>query len=62
MSETCNIVEIKKELITIKLFDEEIEEAEFLCFLLDLSYEQLFVALIKEKLDEMGIYKKKGEK
>jgi hypothetical protein len=62
MSETCKIVEIKKELITIKLFDEEIEEAEFLCFLLDLSYEQLFVALIKEKLDEMGIYKKKGEK
>jgi len=48
MSCECNIVPIRKEDIKIRLFDKEIDIAEFLCFQLDISYEQLFVKLTKE--------------
>ncbi len=44
----CKIIPIKKESIEIRLFDEERDIAQFLCFQYDLSYEQLFVKLIKE--------------
>ena len=39
----------------IRLFEEEIEEAEFLALLSNLSYEQLFVKLVKEELDRRGL-------
>ena len=42
------IVPIRKEEVNISLFDEEIDIAQFTCFELDLSYEQLFVKLVKE--------------
>jgi len=48
----------KVERITIRLFDEEIEEAEALCLMLDLSYEQFFVQKIKEELSKRGVRKK----
>ena len=44
----CKIVPIRKEEVKIRLFDEEIDIAQFTCFQLDLSYEQLFVKLAKE--------------
>jgi len=42
------VVPIRKEEVSIRLFDEEIDIAQFTCFQLDISYEQLFVKLIKE--------------
>ena len=48
MSCKSEIVPIRKEEVNIRLFDEEIDIAQFTCFLLDISYEQLFVKLIKE--------------
>ena len=39
----------------IRLFEEEVEEAEFLALLSNLSYEKLFVKLVKEELDRKGL-------
>lgn len=39
----------------IRLFEEEIEEAEVLALLSNLSYEQLFVKLVKKELDRKGL-------
>ena len=49
----CKIIPKKIEHIDIRLFEEEIEEAEFVCLALNISYEQFFVKCIKEKLEEM---------
>ena len=49
---SCKIVEKKIRIIAIRLFDEEIEEAEFLSLSQNLSYEQLFIKLIKKELGE----------
>ena len=35
----------------MRLFEEEIDIAQFLCFYYDLSYEQLFVKLVKERAE-----------
>jgi len=48
MSCKSEIVPIRKEEVKIRLFDEEIDIAQFLCFQLEISYEQLFVKLAKE--------------
>lgn len=50
----CNIVPKKIKKITIRLFEEEIEEAEFVCLALKTSYEQFFVKKIKEELKIIG--------
>lgn len=42
------IVPIRKEEVKIRLFDEEIDVAQFTCFQLNLSYEQLFMKLVRE--------------
>ena len=55
MNENCKIVPKKIKRIEIRLFEEEIEEAEGLCYLLDLSYEQLFATLVKQELNKRGI-------
>ena len=39
----------------IRLFEEEIEEAKFLALLSNLTYEQLFVKLVKKELDRKGL-------
>jgi len=44
----------------IRLFEEEIEEAEALTLLSNLSYEQLFVKLVKRELDRRGLTVKNG--
>ncbi|HUW89716.1 MAG TPA: hypothetical protein VMV43_04280 [Candidatus Nanopelagicaceae bacterium] len=44
----CKIVPKGIEKFEMRLFDEEIDIAQFTCFQLDLSYEQLFVKLTKE--------------
>ena len=48
MSCNCKIVPKRIEKFEMRLFDEEIDIAQFTCFQLDLSYEQLFVKLTKE--------------
>lgn len=48
MSCKSEIIPIRKEKFEMRLFDEEIDTAQFLCFQLELSYEQLFVKLVKE--------------
>jgi len=48
----CKIIPKKKKVIKIRLFEEEIEEAKFLALSMNLSYEQLFVTLVKEKIWE----------
>lgn len=48
MSCKSEIVPIRKEKVNIRLFDEEIDIAQFTCYQLDISYEQLFVKLVKE--------------
>lgn len=48
MSCKSEIVPIRKEKFEMRLFDDEIDTAQFLCFQYDISYEQLFVKLIKE--------------
>lgn len=37
--------------IDIRLFEEEIDLVDFLCFYYDLSYEQLLIKLAKEKAE-----------
>ena len=49
----CKIIPKKIKHIDIRLFDEEIEEAEFVCLALKTSYEQFFVKCIKEKIKEI---------
>jgi len=44
-----------KKVINIRLFDEEFEEANCLCYMDDISFEQLFAKLVKEELDRIGI-------
>lgn len=44
----CKIIPKRIEKFQMRLFEEEIDIAKFLCFQYDLSYEQLFVKLIKE--------------
>ena len=39
----------------IRLFEEEVEEAEFLALASNLSYEKLFVKLVKKELDRKGL-------
>ena len=46
----CKIVEKKIERFEMRLFEEEIIEAQALCLQYNLSYEQLFVKLIKEHI------------
>jgi len=45
----CKIVPKKIETHQLRLFEEEIEEAEFVAMTYNLSYEQLFVKLVKEE-------------
>ena len=52
---SCKIIPKKIEKITIRLFEEEIEETKVLCFYYKLSYEQLLVKLTKERLDTLNI-------
>lgn len=52
---SCKIIPKNIKHIDIRLFEEEIEEAEFVCLVLKTSYEQFFVKCIKEKLKEMGM-------
>ena len=44
----CKVIPKRIKHIDIRLFEEEIDIAEFVALALDLSYEQLFVKLIKE--------------
>ena len=51
----CKIIPKRIEHIDLRLLEEEIEEAEFLALLSNLSYEQLFVKLVKKELDRKGL-------
>ena len=51
----CKIIPKKIEKITIRLFEEEIEEVKLLCLYYKLSYEQLLVKLTKERLNKLNI-------
>jgi len=51
---SCDIIEKKVKKIEIRLFDEEVDIADFLCFLNNLSYEQLFVKLNKESAERIA--------
>jgi len=51
MSCECKIIPKRIERFPMRLFEEEIDVAQFLCFYYDLSYEQLFVKLIKERTE-----------
>ncbi len=42
----CEIKEIEKKELKIRLFDEEIEQAKFVCLALNLSYEEFFMKMI----------------
>lgn len=44
----CKVIPKRIEKFEMRLFEEEIDIAQFLCFFHNLSYEQLFVKLIKE--------------
>lgn len=46
----CKIVEKRVERFQMRLFDDEKIEAQALCLQYNLSYEQLFVKLIKEHI------------
>lgn len=46
----CKIIPIKKRRIEFTLFDDEIEEAEFVCLALNKSYVQFFIEKIREEL------------
>lgn len=46
----CKIIPIKQEKIELTLFDEEIEEAKFVCLALNKSYVQFFIEKIREEL------------
>ena len=48
MKINCKVIPKKIEHIDIRLFEEEIDIAKFLALALNLSYDQLFVKLIKE--------------
>ena len=48
--ENCKIIPIKKSKISFTLFDEEIEEAKFVCLALNKSYVQFFIEKIREEL------------
>ena len=50
----CKIIPIVKEKIELTLFDNEIEEAEFVCLALDKSYVQFFIEKIREELKSLG--------
>ena len=49
----CKIVPIKKKKIELTLFDEEIEEAKFVCLALNKSYVQFFMEKIREELKNL---------
>jgi len=44
----CKVVKKRIKHIDIRLFEEEIDVAEFVALYLNLSYDQLFVKFIKE--------------
>ena len=48
MSCESKIIPKRIERFPMRIFEEEIDTAQFLCFYYELSYEQLFVKLIKE--------------
>ena len=48
----CRIIHKKNKKFSIQLFDEEIEEANLLSAYYQMSYEQLFVHLVKEHLEK----------
>ena len=52
----CKIIPKKIEHIDIRLFEEEIEEAEFLALSMDLGYDQLFAKLVKEELERKLLF------
>lgn len=57
----CRVIPKRIEHIDIRLFEEEIDIAQFLCFAYDLSYEQLFVKLIKEHAEHNFAHNKNYE-
>lgn len=48
----CRIIPKKIERFEVRLFEEEIDIAQFLSFYYDLSYEQLLCKLAKEHLEQ----------
>ena len=52
---SCKIIEKQIEKFQIRLFEEEIDVVQALCFLYNLSYEQLFVKLSKEHAEKLFI-------
>jgi hypothetical protein len=51
MSCESKIIPKRIERFPMRLFEEEIDIAKFLCFQYNLSYEQLFVKLVKERAE-----------
>lgn len=49
----CRITPKIIKYIDIRLFEEEIDIVDFLCFYFDLSYEQLLVKLAQEKAESI---------
>jgi len=57
----CRIIPKRIKHIDIRLFEEEIDLVDFLCFYYDVSYEQLLVKLAKEKAEHDFANNKKYE-
>ena len=61
MCNNCKIIEKRIVKTEIRLFEEEIDIVDFLCFYYDLSYEQLLVSLASEKIGKLPFVNKKVE-
>ena len=58
----CKIIPKRIKHIDVRLFEEEIEEVDFLCEYYGWGYEQLLVKLTKERLDALNIKESKSIK
>lgn len=54
----CRVISKRIKHIDIRLFEEEIDVVDFLCFYYDISYEQLLVKLAKEHAEHTFAHNK----
>lgn len=57
----CRVIPKRIKHIDIRLFEEEIDITDFLCFYYDLSYDQLLVKLAKEHAEHTFAHNKNYE-
>lgn len=57
----CKVIPKKIKHVNIRLFEEELDIAEFVALSLDLSYDQLFVKFVKEYAEHVFANNKEYE-